>query len=49
MSDVRILNDCEVVYENKYLFDLDVTKKVSGPREVIRGILGYEALKAWLI
>ncbi|PFX27099.1 hypothetical protein AWC38_SpisGene8230 [Stylophora pistillata] len=41
MSDVRILNDCEVLYQNKYLFDLYAPKKVGGPREVIRGMLRY--------
>ena len=41
MSDVRILNDCELLYQNKYLFDLCAPKKVCGPREVIRSILGY--------
>lgn len=41
MSDVRIMNDSELLYQNKYLFDLDATKKISGPREVIHGILGY--------
>lgn len=41
MSDVRIFNDCELLYQNKYLFDLYLPKKVCGPREVIRYILGY--------
>lgn len=41
MNDVRILNDCEFLYQNKYLFDLCAPKKVCGPREVISNILGY--------